>query len=170
MPYLLAQRKTVANEKRTCLDCFRVCRSVACFEHHKKSCKSKGVDLPSRCETSFKCQTCSVTVERKRQDDHRCGEHVCHVCKEYVLSDPLCYMQREPPKNPNDKLIFYDFETDCSSGEHLVNFLQLDIIVTGRSLYLKGTMHCMNFASFYFLWSIKVSRLSHTMQKDMMQF
>ena len=31
-------------------------------------------------------------------------------------------MQPEPPKKHNDKLIFYDFETDFSSGEHVVNF------------------------------------------------
>lgn len=39
-----------------------------------------------------------------------------------MLSDHLCYMQTEPPKKPNNKLIFYDFETDFSSGEHVVNF------------------------------------------------
>ena len=69
----------VPNEKLNCSDCFKICRSVACFEHHKKSRKSKGVDLPSKCESSFKYQTCSVTVERKRQDEHKCGERVCHV-------------------------------------------------------------------------------------------
>jgi hypothetical protein len=31
-------------------------------------------------------------------------------------------MQTEQPKAPNDKLIFYDFETDFSTGEHVVNF------------------------------------------------
>ena len=52
-------------EKRTCSDCFKICHSTQCFDQHKKTCKSKGVDLPSKCEFSFKCQTCSVTVERK---------------------------------------------------------------------------------------------------------
>jgi hypothetical protein len=112
----------VSEEKRTCSDCFKICRSAACFNHHKKSRKSKGVDLPSKCDSSFKCQTCLATVERKRQDEHRCGEYVCHVCKEFVLSGHLCYMQVESAKEANDKLIFYDFETDFSSGEHVVNF------------------------------------------------
>ena len=31
-------------------------------------------------------------------------------------------MQLEEPKKPNDKLLFYEFETDQSSGEHIVNF------------------------------------------------
>ena len=39
-----------------------------------------------------------------------------------MLSGHLCYMQPEPPKKPNDLLILYDFETDFSSGEHVVNF------------------------------------------------
>lgn len=30
--------------------------------------------------------------------------------------------QPEPAKTPNDKLIFYDFETDFSIAEHIVNF------------------------------------------------
>ena len=31
-------------------------------------------------------------------------------------------MQTEEPKKHNDKLLFYDFETDQSTGEHVVNF------------------------------------------------
>ena len=111
----------VSDEKHTCPDCFKTSRLTKCFEHHKKIRKSKGVELPSKCEASFKCQTCSANVERE-QDEHRCGERVSHICKEYVLSDHLCYMQTESPKKPSDKLIFYDFETDFSSGEHVVNF------------------------------------------------
>ena len=61
--------------------------------HHKKSRRSKGFDLPSKYDTSFKCEGCSEIVDRKRQDEYCCGEHVCHICKEYVLSDHLCYMQ-----------------------------------------------------------------------------
>ena len=89
----------VSDQKRTCPDCFKFCRSSRCFEHHKKSRK---VDLPSKCETSFKCQTCSATVERKRQGVHKCGERLCHICKKFVMSCHLCYMQTEAPKEPNE--------------------------------------------------------------------
>ena len=106
----------VSSEKRTCSDCFTFCRSFACFDDHKKSRKFKGVDLPSKCDTSFRCQACSANVKRKRGEEHRCGEHIRHICKEYVLSDHLCYMQTEQPKTSNEKLIFYDFETDFSTG------------------------------------------------------
>ncbi len=112
----------VSSEKRTCSDCSKVCRSAKCFDRHKKSRKLRGDDIPSKCEMSFKCDVCSVTVERKRQDEHRCGECKCHICKEFVMSDHLCFMQNEAGKKPNEKLMFYDFETDFSSGEHVVNF------------------------------------------------
>jgi ferredoxin len=112
----------VSSEKRTCSECFKICRSDACFNHHKKSRKLNGLDLPSKCHKSYRCQTCLTIVDRERQDKHQCGESICHICKEFVLSDHLCYMQTEQPKAPNDKLIFYDFETDFSTGEHVVNF------------------------------------------------
>ena len=31
-------------------------------------------------------------------------------------------MQSDSPKEPNDKLLFYDLETEFSTGEHVVNF------------------------------------------------
>jgi hypothetical protein len=139
----------VSHEKHTCPDCFKICRSVKCFEHHKKSRKSKGAELPSKCEASFNCQTCSATVERERQDEHRCGEHVCRICKEFVLSDHLCYMQNEPPKSPNDKLIFYDFETDFSSGEHIVNFAVCQY-ADGTEFVFKGYRALDEFCDFLF--------------------
>ena len=61
-----------SSEKCTCSDCFKFCRSSACFDH-KKSRKFRGDDVPSKCDTSFRCQTCSATVERKRGEEHRCG-------------------------------------------------------------------------------------------------
>ena len=48
----------------------------------------------------------------------------------YVLSDHLCYMQSEPPKEPNEKLLFYDFD--------VVNFAVVQY-ADGQSLFLKGT-------------------------------
>ena len=93
------------------------------FDHHKKTRTSKGVDLPSKCDKSFRCQTCSVIVDHEQQDKHRCGEHVCRICKEYVLSDHLCYMQPERVKTPNNKIIFYDSETDFCTGVHVIIFI-----------------------------------------------
>ncbi len=84
---------------------------------------SQGVDLPTKCDKSFRCQTCLVNVDTKRHNKHQCGEYVCHICKRFVLPNHLCFVQAEPGKTPNDKLMFYDFESDFSSGEHVVNFV-----------------------------------------------
>ncbi|XP_046862275.1 uncharacterized protein LOC124455682 [Xenia sp. Carnegie-2017] len=112
----------ISDEKHMCSDCFKICRSTACFNRHKKSRRSKGVDLPSMCDKSFRCQMCSSIVDKDRQNEHCCGETVCHICNKFVLDDHLCFMQTENPKLKNDSLIFYDFETDFSTGEHVVNF------------------------------------------------
>ena len=84
------------SEKRTCSDCFKICRSVKCFDHHKKIRKSKGVDIPSKCDKSFRCQACLAIVETLRREEHKCGESVCHICKEFVMPGHFCYMQRAP--------------------------------------------------------------------------
>ena len=134
----------ISSEKRTCSECFKFCRSIKCFDHHKKSHRSKGVDLPSKCDT-FRCQLCLAVVDRKRQDKHICGEHVCHICKEYVLSDHLCHMQPEPPKRPCDKFIFYDFST----GEHVVNFA-IAQYADGTEFVFKGYDALNEFCLFLF--------------------
>ena len=54
--------------------------------------------------------------------------------------------------------------------EHVVNFaVSQYTIVMRRSLCLKGTMHCMNFVSFYFLPNIRVSRQLHIIRKVLIQ-
>lgn len=39
-----------------------------------------------------------------------------------VPEDHLCYVQKKSAKPASDKLIFFDFESDQSSGQHIVNF------------------------------------------------
>ncbi|GFX75400.1 DNA_pol_B_2 domain-containing protein [Trichonephila clavipes] len=43
----------------------------------------------------------------------------------------MCYLQKESAKKCNEKLIFFDFETDQTTGEHVVNF--------AVAQYLEGT-------------------------------
>ena len=123
-----------------CPDCFKISRSVACFDHHKKTHKSKGIDLPSKCDKSFRCQTCLVIVDKERQDEHRCGEHMGHICKRYVLSDHLCYMQPEPPTLATATLSFMTLKPTFLRGSTLLTSLSL-IMWMVRNLYLRGTMH-----------------------------
>ena len=119
------------------------------YNHHKKSRKYRGEELLSKCDTEFRCQTCFTNVERKRQKEHCCGEHVCHICKKYVMSDHLCYMQPEPAKQPNENLIFYDFETDFSTGEHIVNFA-IAQYADGSEFVFKGYKALDEFCNFLF--------------------
>ena len=58
-------------------------------------------------------------------------------------------MQTEPPKKPNDKLIFYDFETDFSSGEHVVNFAVAQYS-DGTEFVFKGYNALHEFCEFLF--------------------
>ncbi|GFW89504.1 uncharacterized protein TNCV_1514551 [Trichonephila clavipes] len=46
----------------------------------------------------------------------------CPSCKKTVSESHMCYLQKEPAKKCNEKLIFFDFETDQTTGEHVVNF------------------------------------------------
>ena len=58
-------------------------------------------------------------------------------------------MQPEPPKKPNDKLIFYDFETEFSSGEHVVNFA-VGQYSDGTEFVFKGYDALHEFCEFLF--------------------
>ena len=82
----------VRGEGGKCPDCFKYCRSLKCVDAHMKTCKSKGLELPSRCVTSFKCRKCQSVVERTRQDEHRCEEFKCDICKTFVLPGHLSFM------------------------------------------------------------------------------
>ena len=54
-----------------------------------------------------------------------------------ALHGHLCFMQKEEPKKPNDKLLFYDFETDQTFNGHIVNFAVAQY-GDGREFVFKG--------------------------------
>lgn len=39
-----------------------------------------------------------------------------------VVEKHRCFLRKIPAKHPSDNIIFFDFETQQSSGEHEVNF------------------------------------------------
>ena len=109
----------------TCSTCNMFCKTQDCFDFHKRSRKNKGSEIPSLCETYFLCQECQTIVETQRRSSHICHEIKCHICKQYVSKDHLCYMQKCDPKEPDDKLLFLDFECSQNLGEHIPNFCVL---------------------------------------------
>lgn len=84
------------------------------------------------------------------KDLHRCGTAKCPSCDQYVVTaDHLCYLRQVDPKDPSEKLIFFDFETDQSSGTHLVNFAVAQY-ADGREEIFKGYTACDDFCSWLF--------------------
>jgi len=121
----VCQRKSCVKSDNIvqCNDCHRFCRSQQCYDNHKKDHTKNGKKFRSKCSQKFRCMNCNVIVDAQRKTSHACGEHLCHICKEFVPSDHLCYMQNEPVKPPSEQLIFFDVETDQSSSEHVVNYV-----------------------------------------------
>lgn len=97
--------------------------------------------------TSFKCHEHQPVVECTRQDVYHCGEFKHDICKTFTLPGHLRYMQNEEPKKANDKLLFYDFETDQNSGEHIVNFV-LAWYANGTEFVLEGYHSIDQFCKF----------------------
>lgn len=54
-----------------------------------------------------------------------------------------------PSKTPSDRLIFFDFETDQSSGEHVVNLAVAQYAV-GTERVFCGYDACKDFCSWLF--------------------
>ncbi|GFU58563.1 uncharacterized protein TNCV_4068761 [Trichonephila clavipes] len=102
-------------ESKRCSDCDRNTRSDFCFKAHKEN---------GLCDKLYQCRKCCKVILRKvcSKSQHRCEEKRCPSCKKTVSESHMCYLQKEPAKKCNEKLIFFDFETDQTTGEHVVNF------------------------------------------------
>ncbi|CAG2214664.1 unnamed protein product [Mytilus edulis] len=72
-----------------CNDCNRYFKSAKCYEMHKQE-TSTG---KSTCYTNFRCRKCNQSVYTKlHKTAHKCGEHYCKTCKDYVPEEHKCYM------------------------------------------------------------------------------
>ncbi|KAK3105044.1 hypothetical protein FSP39_015966 [Pinctada imbricata] len=99
-----------------CIDCGRVCRSLACFERHKVDIgifrKNKA---PSACEQWHQCKKCRVKLATAKRHPklHVCGEWQCSNCSEYHVGKHLCYQKayNTDTEKQEKKFMFYDFET-----------------------------------------------------------
>ncbi|XP_035224392.1 uncharacterized protein LOC118197033 [Stegodyphus dumicola] len=95
----------------------------------------------------------SCQVIRRRdcpKDLHKCGTTKCPSCGQFVVAaEHRCYLRRVAPKKSEDKLIFFDFETDQSSGEHLVNFAVAQY-ADGTEKVFPGYTACQDFCVWLF--------------------
>ncbi|GFT40923.1 hypothetical protein TNCV_1412411 [Trichonephila clavipes] len=86
------------------------------------------------------------------------------AARKTVSESHMCYLQKESAKKCNEKLIFFDFETDQTTGEHVVNFAVAQYL-DGTEFVCRATMQLINFANISFLHSsIRDSAIAHNMK------
>lgn len=105
-----------------CSICFRKFRNESCAKEHSKT--------TSNCKI-FKCFDCGKAIKRKELSPGiwennneiilRHGEckSQCSVCDQFVDENHVCFMKREGFKKHVKKVVYLDFETDFSSGQHI---------------------------------------------------
>lgn len=112
------------HENKYCHDCFRNFSGIECFDYHKKT---------KVCERTWKCPKCSIVFQRPKGanskptkgyntvEKHLCTDVWCMNCKNYVHKYHECFVNTIKPQKLYEKYVFADFETDQSTGEHIVN-------------------------------------------------
>jgi hypothetical protein len=96
-----------------CSKCNRICRNITCLKQHEAICAQ-----------FWFCPRCNMEFKRNKMDNsqHVCGTTNCKGCGKYENEDHRCYMRNIEPKDSKCGYIFFDFETDQSSGVHIVNY------------------------------------------------
>lgn len=122
-----------------CDDCLRFSKSGYCYEMHKKKKKTPpGAENPA-CDVIKYCKLCGrqyvVTGQSK---NHKYAPHRCIHCNEDLPNQGShnCFIQ-PIPKDPCNKYIFYDFETQYVNDRHEMNFV-CDITFKGEKFGLKA--------------------------------
>lgn len=132
---------------QTCPFCNRTCKSDECFRVHRELNGKK----QSYCEQFYECSNCLkfLVAKNRPANLHRCGEIYCCNCKNFFLEKHLCVLKRIPPKKENENLLFFDFETDQSTNEHIINFA-MAMYKNGEEVIFKGYDACEKFCKFLF--------------------
>lgn len=109
-----------------CADCGVSHRSDVCREMHDNNSKCKKNTFCPKCRTWIKRELDTKTGKLETPSDVR-KKHVClkkcKVCKKDV--EPLshtCFHQPTPFKPPTPHRLYFDYETDQSTGVHLPIF------------------------------------------------
>lgn len=107
-----------------CQMCFRNFSGPECFNYHKET---------KVCEKTWKCQKCLVVFQRPKKpnakpckgfntpEKHVCHDIWCMNCYDYASKHHECFVKPLKAQKLYEKYVFADFETDQSSGEHVVN-------------------------------------------------
>ena len=90
-----------------CEECNRFFRGERCYDLHK----SMTVKGNSTCKSIYRCKGCEKTVNKKLDENHKCGQIHCSVCQDFFEENHRCYMMPEEP----------DFEQPMSTEEVLID-------------------------------------------------
>ena len=138
-----------------CYTCFdRTCIPNPSFKQGCQWCHAKyrsskcgGRHLLASCKEKWRCPRCHqksrramIPDEVSRQNlrpktnaemeaSHDCNNFFCKECKIERPDDHKCFIAKKKLEPKLYKFIFFDFETDQSSGEHLVNFIHMKYFV-----------------------------------------
>jgi hypothetical protein len=82
----------------------------------------------------WKCLDCNKVFKKKGNensspDTHKCGYDTCRNCDKYI--DKLnhkCFIQEVELKPISDNIIYFDFEAQQETGEHIVNLACLSYV------------------------------------------
>lgn len=107
-----------------CPSCNISLQSASCEKRHKQL----------KCFNKWKCPKCQMKFPRylngealksdvEMELSHDCSLYFCRECNDNVPDDHLCFIKRKRLKDSSCKLMFFDFETDQSTGVHQVNFV-----------------------------------------------
>jgi hypothetical protein len=119
---IVSTPKNIGDLDRICPKCNIRSFSNKCFEAHKKF---------KNCDYYF-CWACKQKIKREPKGNsfetlfevklrHKCSRP-CRVCRLPIFPDHKCFMVRRHFKEPSDRYLFIDFETDQShdDGQHRV--------------------------------------------------
>jgi len=119
-------RRTCENQilfEMKCSICNRKFRNNECSQIHSDSAKSN-------CKI-FNCFECNTILKRRELSPgiwetnkdiifrHGNCTSRCSVCEQYTDEEHACFMKRVPFKKHVNKVVYLDFETDFSSGQHV---------------------------------------------------
>lgn len=82
-------------------------------------------------------------------EEHVCGTVKCPACRLSAQADGHRFLKQVSPKDPKENIIFFDFETDQSSGEHIVNYA-LAQYADGTEKVFPGYTACQDFCAWLF--------------------
>ena len=141
--FTYAKERKCDGKEIVCVKCNRKFFGKRCFKNHLKNRSKVEGKMDIVCDAVKKCLDCNRIITGKYVNNHKCGYTEGTNCEKYVSKNHKCFMKKvkakgghcsnkEPCKNKKtewcyscrtytEKYIFYDFECNQNTGNHVVN-------------------------------------------------